>query len=127
MRMYAQLRSGLLETCVLAVLRRGDSYGYQIVKDVSAYLEISESTLYPILKRLESADCLTFYTVEHNGRLRKYYKLAPAGDAMISKFLEDWKTVTDVYNFIYETETQKNEGNHFDGGQNDEQEGEKGE
>ena len=49
-----QLKRGLLDICVLSLLRRGDSYGYQIIKDLSGCIEISESTLYPILRRLES-------------------------------------------------------------------------
>ena len=67
-----QLKRGLLDVCVLSLLRRGDSYGYQIIKDLSGCIEISESTLYPILRRLESGGCLTVYTVEHCGRLRKF-------------------------------------------------------
>lgn len=98
--MDAQLKRGMLEACVLAVLQRGDSYGYQIIKDLGACIEISESTLYPILKRLETAGCLTVYTVEHNGRLRKYYRIMPAGRQRVQEFLQDWKTIMDVYEFI---------------------------
>ena len=74
-----QLKRGLLDVCVLSLLRRGDSYGYQIIKDLSGCIEISESTLYPILRRLESGGCLTVYTVEHSGRLRKFYRITPRG------------------------------------------------
>jgi PadR family transcriptional regulator PadR len=98
--MDIQLKRGMLEICVLTVLCRGDSYGYQIVKDVSPYVEISESTLYPILKRLETADALTVYSVEHNSRLRKYYKITDAGRRKISEFLEEWKEVMTVYDYI---------------------------
>ena len=98
--MDAQLKRGMLEACVLAVLQRGDSYGYQIIKDLGACIEISESTLYPILKRLETAGCLTVYTVEHNGRLRKYYRIMPPGRQRVQEFLQDWKTIMDVYEFI---------------------------
>ena len=65
--MDVQLRRGLLEVCVLTVLCRGDSYGYRLVRDVSEIIEISESTLYPILKRLEAAGMVNVYSVEHNG------------------------------------------------------------
>ena len=75
-----QLKRGLLDICVLSRLRRGDSYGYQIIKDLSEYIELSESTLYPILRRLESSGSLAVYTVEHNGRLRKFYRLTAAGE-----------------------------------------------
>jgi PadR family transcriptional regulator PadR len=98
--MDMQMRRGLLEACVLAVLHRGDSYGYQIVKDAKEGLEISESTLYPILKRLESENCLNVYTAEHNGRLRKYYSITELGQHKCTEFLNDWKEVTTVYDFI---------------------------
>lgn len=108
--MDIQLKRGMLEICVLTVLNRGDSYGYQIVKDVSPYVEISESTLYPILKRLEAADALTVYSVEHNSRLRKYYKITETGRRKISEFLEEWKEVMTVYDFIrHEMRGEENE------------------
>ncbi|HBL83776.1 MAG: PadR family transcriptional regulator [Clostridiales bacterium GWF2_38_85] len=98
--MDVQLKRGLLEVCVLSVLKNSDSYGYQIIKDVSSCIEISESTLYPILKRLETSNHLSVYSVEHNGRLRKYYKITPLGEKKIIEFIEEWKSVMDVYNFI---------------------------
>lgn len=98
--MDIQLKKGLLEFCVLSVLNRSDSYGYQIIKDVSSCIEISESTLYPILKRLEANEYLTTYSVEHNSRLRKYYKITEKGQLHINEFLEDWDNVMKVYNFI---------------------------
>lgn len=98
--MDIQLKKGLLEICVLTVLKKEDSYGYKIVKDISPYIEISESTLYPILRRLESNECLDIYSVEHNGRLRKYYKITNKGLAAIDDFLKDWQQVMDVYDFI---------------------------
>ena len=67
------MKRGLLDVCVLAALRDGESYGYQIVKDIRPYVEISESTLYPILRKLESSSLVTTRSAEHNGRLRKYY------------------------------------------------------
>lgn len=98
--MDAQLKRGILEVCVLAALRRKDSYGYQIIKDVSTVVEISESTLYPILKRLELAKCLVVYSVEHNGRLRKYYRITSTGIDKIIEFLNEWKDIMSVYEFI---------------------------
>ena len=97
-----QLKRGLLEICVLTVLNRGDSYGYQIIKDVNPYIEISESTLYPILKRLETNQYLLVHAVEHNGRLRKYYKITATGRHRIIEFIDNWKEVMSVYNFINE-------------------------
>lgn len=98
--MDVQLKRGLLEACVLAVLDKGDSYGYQIIKDISVCLDISESTLYPILKRLENNSMLIVYSVEHNGRLRKYYRITAEGQKKLRDFLDDWKEVMLVYNFI---------------------------
>ena len=83
-------------------LNKGDSYGYQIVKDISTCIEMTESTLYPILKRLEAAQCLTTYSVEHSGRLRKYYRITDAGKEHIREFMEDWVNVMLVYKFIEE-------------------------
>ena len=65
--MDGQLKRGLLEVCVLAAIKTGDSYGYQIIKDMKPYLALSESTLYTVLKRLEAAELLTVRTAEHNG------------------------------------------------------------
>lgn len=98
--MDIQLKRGLLESCVLAVLERGDSYGYQLIKDMSECVEVSESTLYPILKRLETGAFLTVYSVEHNGRLRKYYRITGEGRQKIKDFKEEWKEVMKVYSFI---------------------------
>ncbi len=100
--MDTQLKRGLLEICVLKILTKGDSYGYQIVKDISEVIEISESTLYPILKRLEHNDCLEVYSVEHNGRLRKYFKIKEAGYKKIKDFILEWDEVTKIIKFIKE-------------------------
>ncbi len=98
--MDVQLKRGILDICVLSALLRGDSYGYKIIKDVQPYVEISESTLYPILRRLEGAGALSVYSAEHNGRLRKYYQITPAGKERIREFLEEWKTMMSIYDFI---------------------------
>ncbi|MDR1002848.1 MAG: PadR family transcriptional regulator [Oscillospiraceae bacterium] len=98
--MDAQLRRGILDICVLAALRGGDSYGYKIIKDISPYVDISESTLYPILKRLETSQYVSVYSVEHNSRLRKYYKITQAGQERISEFLGEWQEIMGIYEFI---------------------------
>ena len=95
-----QLKKGLLEVCILSVINREDSYGYQIIKDVSSCVEITESTLYPILKRLESSGCLTTYSVAHNGRLRKYYRITSIGKRKIEEFLGDWQELIGIHDFI---------------------------
>lgn len=102
--MDIQLKRGLLDVCVLAAIKQEDSYGYQIVKDIKPYITISESTLYPILRRLEAADCLTVRSVEHNGRLRKYYHITQAGLDRIAAFTEEWKEIMAIYQFVVREE-----------------------
>lgn len=98
--MDAQMKRGLIEACILKLLLKGDSYGYQLVKEAEEVLTLSESTLYPLLRRLEASGALTVYTMEHNGRLRKYYKITDAGRDMIPNFLKEWEDVMKVYDFI---------------------------
>ena len=97
-----QMKRGLLDVCVLAAIRNEESYGYQIIKDVKPYISISESTLYPILRRLEGAGALTVYTVEHNSRLRKFYRLTPVGRRQLESFAADWDELAAMYDFIRE-------------------------
>ena len=98
--MDVQLKRGLLDVCVLSAIRNEDSYGYKIIKDMKPYTEMSESTLYTILKRLEKADMLTVRTAEHNGRLRKYYHITEAGIKRIEEFKNEWREILSVYNFV---------------------------
>ena len=98
--MDIQLKRGLLDVCVLAAIKNEDSYGYQIIKDMKPYVELSESTLYPILRRLEGANMLTVYTVERNGRLRKYYRITEQGIKRIADFKEEWKQILAIYQYI---------------------------
>ena len=102
--MDIQLKRGLLDVCVLAAIKDKDSYGYQIIKDMKPYVEISESTLYPILRRLEGAKLLTVRTAEHNGRLRKYYSITKDGLCRIEDFKEEWKEIVAIYNFVLKEE-----------------------
>lgn len=98
--MDIQLKRGLLDVCVLAAIKDGESYGYKIIKDMSPYIEMSESTLYTILKRLETAKMLTVRSAEHGGRLRKYYHITEAGLCRIKDFKEDWKEIQTIYRFV---------------------------
>ena len=95
-----QMKRGLLDVCVLAAIKDGESYGYKIIKDVKPYMEMSESTLYTILKRLESAEMLKVRTSEHNGRLRKYYQITDAGLRRIEDFREEWREIMLIYQFV---------------------------
>ncbi len=98
--MDVQMKRGLLDVCVLRALRDSESYGYQIIKDVSPYVSISESTLYPILRRLESASLVNVRSAEHNGRLRKYYRITPLGINKLNSFIDEWKEINLIYSFV---------------------------
>ena len=98
--MDIQLKRGLLDVCVLAAIKDEESYGYQIIKDMKPYVELSESTLYPILRRLETANLLTVRSVPHNGRLRKYYRITALGSQRIEDFKEEWKEILSIYQFV---------------------------
>ncbi len=98
--MDIQLKRGLLDVCVLAAIKDGDSYGYRIIKDMKPYIELSESTLYTILKRLEAADMLTVRTAEHGGRLRKYYHITDGGLKRIEDFKNEWAEIMAIYRFV---------------------------
>ena len=98
--MDIQLKRGLLDVCVLVAIKNEDSYGYKIIKDVKPYIEMSESTLYTILKRLEEAKMLTVRSQEHDGRLRKYYHITARGLKRIEEFKEEWGEVMSIYQFV---------------------------
>ena len=98
--MDIQLKRGLLDVCVLAAIKDSDSYGYKIIKDMKPYIEMSESTLYTILKRLEMAQMLTVRTAEHGGRLRKYYHITKKGLKRIDDFRSEWDEMLSIYRFV---------------------------
>lgn len=105
--MDVQLKRGLLDVCVLAAIKNEDSYGYKIIKDLKPYIELSELTLYTILKRLETANMLNVYTIEHGGRLRKYYHITEEGLKRIEEFKVEWKEILSIYKFV----TKEDDGN----------------
>ena len=98
--MDVQLKRGILDVCVLAAIKDDESYGYKIIKDMKPYIELSESTLYTVLKRLETANMLTVRTAEHGGRLRKYYNITELGIKRIEEFKEEWREVMAIYKFV---------------------------
>jgi len=98
--MDIQLKRGLLDVCVLAAIKDEASYGYKIIKDMKPYIELSESTLYTILKRLETSGMLTVKSVEYEGRLRKYYHITKAGIKRIDEFRNDWKEIAAIHQFV---------------------------
>ena len=95
-----QMKRGLLDACVLASIKGAPSYGYQIIKDMKPYVEISESTLYPILRRLEAARLLTVRSAEHNGRLRKYYHITPQGLKRLAELRQDWSELLHIFEYL---------------------------
>lgn len=98
--MDIQLKRGLLDVCVLAAIKNEESYGYKIIQDMKPYMNMSESTLYTILKRLESSKMLTVRTAEYGGRLRKYYRITKAGLGRIEDFKQEWREVMLIYQFV---------------------------
>ena len=98
--MDIQLKRGLLDVCVLAAIKDEESYGYKIIKDMKPYINLSESTLYTILKRLEVTNMLTVRSVEHDGRLRKYYSITNLGLKRIENFKKEWKEIMSIYQFV---------------------------
>ena len=103
--MDIQLKRGLLDVCVLSAIKDEDSYGYKIIKDMKPYIEMSESNLYTILKRLELAGMLTVRSSEHGGRLRKYYHITKLGLGRIEDFKEEWREVMSIYKFVTREDT----------------------
>ena len=100
--MNTQFRKGVIEMCILALIARRDMYGYEIVQSIAQYTESAEGTVYPILRRLEAGGCLTVYSVEHNGRLRKFYRIADGGVRLIDQFLTSWPEILRIYDLIKE-------------------------
>ena len=103
--MDVQMKRGLLDVCVLSAIKNDDSYGYKIIKDLKPYIDLSESTLYTILKRLDAASMLTVRTAEHGGRLRKYYHITDVGVARIEEFKNEWQEMLALYQFVVREES----------------------
>ena len=99
--MDVQLKKGILDMCVLFALSKGESYGYKIISDLNGIIEISESTLYPILKRLETGGYITARTAEYNGRLRRYYKLTSLGVDKLKSGKDDLQEIHNIYQTIF--------------------------
>jgi PadR family transcriptional regulator PadR len=90
--MVFQLGSALLDACVLAVLSDGDTYGYVLTQKVQEIIEVSESSLYPVLRRLQKDCCLTTYDQPFQGRNRRYYSITEDGRAKLSEYVNEWAT-----------------------------------
>ena len=99
--MDVQLKKGILDVCVLSALSKGESYGYKIISDLEGVIEISESTLYPILKRLEAGGFVTTRTAEYSGRLRRYYKITSQGLKKLVSGRGDFQEINVIYKKIF--------------------------
>jgi len=83
--------SQLLDAIVLCAAREEGTYGYKITQDVRGVIEVSESTLYPVLRRLQKDNCLEVSDMEFGGRNRRYYRITPKGISLLGLYLEEWK------------------------------------
>jgi PadR family transcriptional regulator PadR len=99
------MKKGLLDVCVLFVLKNEDAYGYKLTQEISKLLEISESALYPVLRRLERQGLLKTYTEEFSGRLRKYYSITEAGKIRFSEYINELRDLKNVLDNIIEEKT----------------------
>jgi PadR family transcriptional regulator PadR len=86
-----QITATLLDACVLSMLARGDTYGYELTQKLHDSLHVSESTLYPVLRRLQSSELLRTYDAPHQGRNRRYYAITDSGRIQLDQFYRDWK------------------------------------
>lgn len=99
--MDPQIKKGVLDACVLHAISQGESYGYKIISDLQGIIEISESTLYPILKRLEACGALVTRTEEYNGRLRRYYRITNTGRKKLIDSKKDFEEINAIYFKIF--------------------------
>lgn len=102
--MDTQMKRGLTEACVLALLSGGDSYGYQLSRQAGGLMPMSESTLYPVLRRLEESGAVETYSKEHGGRLRHYYRITAKGREQMSGFAREWEQLGRIYELIRQAE-----------------------
>ncbi len=89
--MTFQLGAALLDACVLAVLSRGDAYGYVLTQQVRQVIEGSETALYPVLRRLQKDGCLDTYDQPYQGRNRRYYRVTPQGVERLEEYRQQWR------------------------------------
>ena len=100
--MIFQLTSPLLDGCVLAILDQGDAYGYSLTQQLKQEIDISESTLYPVLRRLQKEECLEVYDLAIDGRNRRYYKITEPGRAQLSLYRGEWSVYSQKISQIFE-------------------------
>lgn len=105
------MKRGTLEMCALSVMSRGDCYGYELVNRISRCMEITEGTIYPLMKRMKDSGLIDSYIVESNeGPPRKYYKLTGAGKEELEKLSEEWFEFTKSVERLLKGEFGENDG-----------------
>ncbi|MFJ6207214.1 PadR family transcriptional regulator [Lysinibacillus sp. NPDC092081] len=98
--MTFQLGSALLDVCVLAIVDKGDAYGYSLTQQIQSVMDISESTLYPVLRRLQKANCLTTYDQPYQGRNRRYYQITEQGRIRLLELLKEWHKYKEKVDYV---------------------------
>ncbi|MEQ6356343.1 PadR family transcriptional regulator [Lysinibacillus sp. M3] len=98
--MTFQLGSALLDACVLAIVDKEDAYGYSLTQQIQSVMDISESTLYPVLRRLQKADCLTTYDQPYQGRNRRYYQITEQGRIRLLELLKEWQKYKEMVDCV---------------------------
>lgn len=103
-KMVFNTGAALLDAIVLAVVSKEEegTYGYKITQDVRSVLDISESTLYPVLRRLLKDDCLAVYDMEYAGRNRRYYKITEKGRAQLTLYRKEWKNYSEKITSLFD-------------------------
>ncbi|KOS63609.1 PadR family transcriptional regulator [Lysinibacillus agricola] len=98
--MTFQLGSALLDACVLAIVDKEDAYGYSLTQQVQSVMDISESTLYPVLRRLQKANYLTTYDQPYQGRNRRYYQITKQGRIRLLELLKEWHMYKEKVDYV---------------------------
>jgi len=98
--------AALLDAIVLAVVCKEEegTYGYKITQDVRKAIEVSESTLYPVLRRLQKDDCLEVYDVECGGRNRRYYRITEQGGIQLNLYKTEWENYSSKISLLFSGE-----------------------
>jgi PadR family transcriptional regulator PadR len=94
------MKKGLLDACVLRILTEGDTYGYKLTQEVTGLMDVSESSLYPVLRRLEAQGLLETYSAEHSGRLRRYYRITEAGVRRLIEYRSELDELKRIIDFV---------------------------
>ena len=106
--MTFQISTSLLDACVLALLSKEDAYGYILTQNVKEIINVSESTLYPVLRRLKSEDYLAVYDAPFDGRNRRYYKITDSGKSKLAEYIDEWADYkSKVDKILLESKTNK--------------------